>query len=107
MTESENRTFPDKFMLRMPEGLRDRIKAKAEKNGRSMNAEIVRVLEREFPAPSDVMHIHADNIRRVLDIYERTTDPQHRLYLQHLVEGMVTAGHDLQIEPWELEFPED
>ncbi|WP_342643905.1 Arc family DNA-binding protein [Rhodoligotrophos ferricapiens] len=41
----------DQFMLRLPDGLRDRIKAQAEKNGRSMNAEIVRVLEREFPKP--------------------------------------------------------
>lgn len=35
----------DKFMLRFPEGLRERIKALAEENGRSMNAEIVRRLE--------------------------------------------------------------
>lgn len=32
-----------------PPGLRDRIKAYAERHGRSMNTEIVRVLEREFP----------------------------------------------------------
>jgi hypothetical protein len=30
----------DKFMLRMPDGVRDRIKASAEDNKRSMNAEI-------------------------------------------------------------------
>ncbi len=51
MAESENRTLSDKFMLRLPDGLRDRIKAFAESRGRSMNAEIVRVLERAFPAP--------------------------------------------------------
>lgn len=39
----------DKYVLRMPDGLRDRIKAYAERHGRSMNAEIIRVLEREFP----------------------------------------------------------
>jgi len=42
-------TFPsdtaDKFMLRMPNGLRDTIKEAAENNGRSMNSEIVRRLE--------------------------------------------------------------
>jgi hypothetical protein len=37
--------------LRLPEGLRDRIKAYADRHGRSMNAEIVRILEREFPEP--------------------------------------------------------
>jgi hypothetical protein len=41
----------DKYVLRMPDGLRDRIKAYAERHGRSMNTEIVRVLEREFPEP--------------------------------------------------------
>jgi hypothetical protein len=31
----------DKFVLRLPDGLRDQIKASAEQNNRSMNAEIV------------------------------------------------------------------
>jgi hypothetical protein len=41
----------DKFMLRLPTGMRDRIKAVADKNGRSMNAEIVATLEDVYPAP--------------------------------------------------------
>lgn len=41
----------DKYVLRLPDGLRDRIKAHAERHGRSMNAEIVRVLEEAFPEP--------------------------------------------------------
>lgn len=44
----------DKYVVRLPDGLRDRIKAHAEKNGRSMNAEIVRVLEKEFPEPASL-----------------------------------------------------
>lgn len=39
----------DQFMLRLPDGMRDRIKAAADKNGRSMNAEIVALLEKHFP----------------------------------------------------------
>lgn len=35
----------DKFMLRMPRGMRDRIKRAAENNHRSMNAEIISRLE--------------------------------------------------------------
>jgi plasmid stability protein len=101
------RAWTAQYMLRMPEGLRDRIKVAAESNGRSMNAEIMRVLEREFPAPSDVMYIHADNIRRALDLYERTQDPRRRLMLQHLVEGMVTMGHNLEVDPEDLEWWED
>lgn len=41
----------DKYVIRMPDGLRERIKTYADRNGRSMNAEIIRVLEREFPEP--------------------------------------------------------
>lgn len=44
----------DQFPLRLPPGLRDRIKAYAARQGRSMNEEIVRLLEREFPEPATV-----------------------------------------------------
>lgn len=45
------RSNPDQFQLRLPPGLRERIKAYADRHGRSMNTEIVRVLENEFPEP--------------------------------------------------------
>ena len=45
------RSNPNQFQLRLPDGLRERIKTYAERHGRSMNAEIVRILEREFPEP--------------------------------------------------------
>ncbi|MDW9444812.1 Arc family DNA-binding protein [Sinorhizobium meliloti] len=35
----------DKFMLRLPDGMRDRIKRHAEANKRSMNAEIISLLD--------------------------------------------------------------
>lgn len=38
----------DQFPLRLPEGLRDIIKVAAEKNGRSMNTEIVERLDHSF-----------------------------------------------------------
>lgn len=41
----------DQYMLRMPDGMRDRIKAAAEKNKRSMNAEIIATLEEHYPEP--------------------------------------------------------
>lgn len=39
----------DKFMLRLPDGMRDRIKRVAEANNRSMNAEILDTLEEKYP----------------------------------------------------------
>lgn len=50
--DAENRTLSDKFMLRLPDGMRDRIKAAAEASNRSMNAEIVGALEEKYPAPT-------------------------------------------------------
>lgn len=38
-------------MLRLPEDLRERVKAAADGNGRSLNSEIVAALEEKFPEP--------------------------------------------------------
>ncbi|MGY6697874.1 MAG: Arc family DNA-binding protein [Roseinatronobacter sp.] len=56
----------DKFIIRLPDGMRDRIKSAADSNNRSMNAEIVATLEKAYPAPvmppdmqllADYMHL--------------------------------------------------
>lgn len=39
----------ERFNVRMPQGLRDRLKAAAEENRRSMNAELVFHLDRALP----------------------------------------------------------
>lgn len=44
-TEPPSRAL-DKFVLRFPDGMRDRIAAEAKANGRSMNAEIIARLEK-------------------------------------------------------------
>lgn len=38
----------DKYIVRFPEGMRDKIAAAAEENGRSMNAEIIARLQASF-----------------------------------------------------------
>jgi enolase len=40
--------YLDKFMLRFPEGMRDRIAEVAKANGRSMNAEIIARLQKSL-----------------------------------------------------------
>lgn len=84
--------------VHIPPALVDRIEAKALKENRSFDGEVLSTLEREYPAPSDVMHVHLENIRRALDQYERETDPQARMRLQTLVEMMVTSGHNLHLD---------
>ena len=41
----------DQFNVRFPPGMRDRIKAAADRNGRSMNAEIIATLAHHYPPP--------------------------------------------------------
>lgn len=48
MSDSDQHQFKDRYMLRLPDGMRDRIKAAAEENNRSMNAEIVARLDMTF-----------------------------------------------------------
>lgn len=43
----------DQFMLRLPPGMRDRIRVEAEANGRSMNAEVVATLAEAYPELGD------------------------------------------------------
>ncbi len=45
--ESPSRDL-DKVIVRLPDGMRDRLKAAAEANKRSMNAEIIARLDRSF-----------------------------------------------------------
>jgi hypothetical protein len=47
----------DKFMLRLPPGMRDVIAREAEKAGRSMNAEIVERIARSFERSADPQEI--------------------------------------------------
>lgn len=53
MTEPVRHAFPsgtqEQFNLRLPDGMRDRIRTAADLNGRSMNAEIVATLEEKYP----------------------------------------------------------
>ncbi|SDX21274.1 Arc family DNA-binding protein [Roseicitreum antarcticum] len=64
----------DQFALRLPDGMRDRIKAAADTNNRSMNAEIVATLERAYPVPkraSDfdkvISQVMADGVTRSIE----------------------------------------
>lgn len=55
MSEDDDSKFPselaERFQVRMPLGMRDRIKAAAEANNRSMNAELLATLTRGYPPP--------------------------------------------------------
>ena len=52
MSDSTKNTpsLVEKFVIRLPNGLREQIKALSEQNRRSMNSEIIMVLEKAYSA---------------------------------------------------------
>lgn len=50
MSNSRNPQTEDKYIVRFPEGMRDRLKEKAKANNRTLNAEIVARLDASFEA---------------------------------------------------------
>lgn len=67
----------DKVIVRLPDGMRDRIKAAAEMNQRSMNAEIVAVLAEHFPTERTVDLI-VDTINHYMKQMAAEPDPDRR-----------------------------
>lgn len=45
MSEKDNQGFIERFTVRFPDGMRDAIAERAKNNGRSMNSEIIQILE--------------------------------------------------------------
>jgi predicted DNA-binding protein len=50
MSDSEKRKLTDQYLLRLPDGMRERIKRVAEQNKQSMNSAVLDVLEHAFPS---------------------------------------------------------
>lgn len=73
-------------MLRLPDGMRDRLKAAAEASGRSMNAEIVHRLQASLSEDVDVLkgdsvtdlkRLQAD-IDKIKELVRATWDAQQK-----------------------------
>jgi plasmid stability protein len=96
MPENEQRTLQDKFMLRLPDGMRDRIRAAAETHGRSMNAEIVQTLERAYPQPSQVENITAELNRLIEELNEEDDAEKRSEIILHITVMNDTLQYLLQ-----------
>ena len=82
----------DKFVLRMPDGMRDEIAERAKASGRSMNAEIVYRLQRTFEEYAEFAD--QDGVRHINDLG------------RHLVHDVVLT--DPNIPPkWNPDFIEE
>ena len=90
MSEMDEKTvYPsdqaERFQVRMPTGLRDRIARAASENGRSMNAEIVALLEAHYPpepGPEEV----AESIGLFMSMLAHNPTPTARYMLLHNIE---------------------
>lgn len=64
-TEKRSPALVDKFVIRLPDGLRTKIKQLSKYNCRSMNAEIIMVLEK---------HIHQNRMSQFSDMSDFADD---------------------------------
>lgn len=65
----------DKFNLRFPDGMRDAIAERAKRNGRSMNAEIVQIIEDAIAAEATGFPAgDARELRRVIKMQDESIE---------------------------------
>lgn len=74
----------DKYVIRFPDGMRDRIKKAAERSGRSMNAEIVAALETYYPPEPSIYEV----LDRVHSAIELAQNAQVTPYRKELIEAL-------------------
>nr|WP_280516025.1 Arc family DNA-binding protein [Photorhabdus heterorhabditis] len=64
----------DKFMLRLPDGMREAIAERAKENGRSMNSEIVQIiqdcLDRKSPKTQRTVSLSNELIDKIIALAE-------------------------------------
>lgn len=77
----------DKFNLRFPDGMRDAIAERAKQNGRSMNSEIIQMIEDQLNMPTDQV------VASSLDSLESTIAQQRELlYKQSMLTKELTTS---------------
>jgi hypothetical protein len=89
---NESRSLPDKFMLRLPEGMREQIKNSAAINNRSMNSEIIASLEEWLKRPS-AEEQHAQALRHEKAMLEA----EKNAVSQQLVDIIARIDHLQQV----------
>lgn len=107
MNDLEKRALTDKFMLRMPDGMRDRIRAAAEAKNRSMNSEIVAALEEKYPVSDSVVFARLHKIAGAA-LGQETLSDEDRDFAQSLMTFLVGKGRTENLETlhWLLQSSE-
>ncbi|MBY3369351.1 Arc family DNA-binding protein [Rhizobium laguerreae] len=90
----------DKFMLRLPEGMRDRIKISAERNGRSMNAEIIQALEQMFPAQPTIDDV-LEKVHHTISLAKHSSFPYRQSLINALDEFRETVASGIEFDQFQ------
>ena len=85
MAKERSPQSQDKYIIRMPDGLRERIRKAAEANNRSMNAEIVGTLEAFYPDRMNIEEIVL-YLRELAEQYRNEQPPYILDELRHVSE---------------------
>ena len=78
MSEKFPSRLAEKIVVRLPDGMRDRLAAAAKVNGRSANAEVVARLERSFhemPSSIEELRAHHAEVMEMLRQVKRVLPP--------------------------------
>lgn len=78
----------DQFVLRLPDGMRDRIRSAALENGRSMNAELISALETRYPIPKT-----AEDVAQEVAWFLASVEPELRKDAIALLSRYADNGH--------------
>lgn len=92
MSEKPIREY-DRFILRLPDGMRERVQDRAKINGRSMNAEIVAILTQVIDGP-DALKV--PELRKELARIEEEID-SHTSDLRVLAERHSAVASELYV----------
>lgn len=73
MTDNSPSRTADKIVIRVPDGLRERVALRAKENDRSVNAELVELLEHAYPELTPMAELISRS-RKILDRIEANPD---------------------------------
>ncbi|ABS49272.1 MULTISPECIES: Arc family DNA-binding protein [Yersinia pseudotuberculosis complex] len=87
----------DKFMLRLPDGMREAIGERAKQNGRSMNSEIVQILQDAIDGEKNLTDLSLliekipsnANSDEITEVFRKLVDQQNELLKKFLEQNNV------------------
>ncbi|WP_049678887.1 Arc family DNA-binding protein [Yersinia mollaretii] len=92
MTEKDDPNFIERFTVRMPDGMRDAIADRAKKNGRSMNSEIVQILQDALIKESifgDIANTEIEQMEYDPDKEITLTSSELKYFLKNAAKGII------------------